>query len=306
MNQDKIAEKAAPCLLTMQAITFLHPGTGQTTGVVDLPIQREVHTGFPMIAGSSLKGSLRDKAEHSFEKDKDRVSMVFGSQVNAETDLTAGSFSITDARILAFPVRSLQHVFVWVTCPMVLKRMKRDAGIIGLDMNGLGEFEFSANKALVRKNKFNDSLFLEEIQFELELSDDHKKISNFIRSRLCENANFDPERLVIIPDEDFEYLVTHATQVSTRIKLDENKTTSGDGGNMWVEETLPPETLLYSLVLYHEPRMQDYTQAQVIEFFQELMADGYLQIGANETVGQGWCCVRLFDGKEDADANANK
>ena len=33
---------------------------------------------------------------------------------------------MTDARLLAFPVRSLKGVFAWVTCPAVLERFHRD------------------------------------------------------------------------------------------------------------------------------------------------------------------------------------
>jgi len=38
----------------------LHAGSGSELGVVDLPIQRERHTGYPKIEGSSLKGAIRE------------------------------------------------------------------------------------------------------------------------------------------------------------------------------------------------------------------------------------------------------
>lgn len=43
--------------------TPLHAGSGDSLGVVDLPIQRERHTSFPKIEGSSLKGALRQAFE---------------------------------------------------------------------------------------------------------------------------------------------------------------------------------------------------------------------------------------------------
>jgi len=49
--------KVKPFLL--HAITSVHPGSGSEVGLVDLPIQREQHTGFPKIESSSLKGALR-------------------------------------------------------------------------------------------------------------------------------------------------------------------------------------------------------------------------------------------------------
>ncbi|MCF8382799.1 MAG: type III-B CRISPR module RAMP protein Cmr4 [Chlorobium sp.] len=43
--------------------TPLHAGSGDSLGVVDLPIQRERHTSFPKIEGSSLKGAIRQAFE---------------------------------------------------------------------------------------------------------------------------------------------------------------------------------------------------------------------------------------------------
>jgi CRISPR-associated protein Cmr4 len=54
-----MSEKA---LLMIHALTGLHPGSGTALGVVDLPVQRERHTAWPLIPGSSLKGVKRVKS----------------------------------------------------------------------------------------------------------------------------------------------------------------------------------------------------------------------------------------------------
>ena len=41
--------------LLLYGVTSVHAGSGSDLGVVDLPIQREQHTGYPKIEGSSLK-----------------------------------------------------------------------------------------------------------------------------------------------------------------------------------------------------------------------------------------------------------
>ena len=41
----------------------LHVGSGHDLGFVDLPIQREKHTGFPKIESSGLKGCIREAFE---------------------------------------------------------------------------------------------------------------------------------------------------------------------------------------------------------------------------------------------------
>lgn len=291
-------------LVVLHALTFLHPGTGQTTGVVDLPIQREIHTGFPMIASSGLKGSLRDKAECDWGKGG-VVDEVFGSDpgVGSEVVLKAGALAVTDARILAFPVRSLQKVFVWVTCPMVLRRLRRDMELGGLSVAGIPlDLRVQTERVLApRGGGFQSPLVLEEIAFEVVPQLDligvttpggaGKGITALFPDDMREEI---ADRLVAISDEDFQYLVRHATQVSARIALNERKTTTGDGGNLWYEETLPPETIMYALLVASKPRnggegLKD--ASGVIMKVEELFATGYLQVGGNETVGQGWCRV---------------
>ncbi|WP_279487125.1 RAMP superfamily CRISPR-associated protein [Aeromonas veronii] len=52
-------------LLGLHAHTWIHAGSGEKDGVVDLPIQREAHTGWPVIFGSSLKGAMRSQVSRT-------------------------------------------------------------------------------------------------------------------------------------------------------------------------------------------------------------------------------------------------
>jgi|GEM_PF-6268950 len=54
---------AKPLFVHCQSPT--HVGSGSDLGLVDLPIQRESHTGFPKIEASSLKGAIRENFEES-------------------------------------------------------------------------------------------------------------------------------------------------------------------------------------------------------------------------------------------------
>lgn len=286
-------------LITLQAITSLHPGTGQNTGVVDLPIQREVHTEFPMYASSGFKGSLRDKAEQTWDKNDDKVILTFGASTETNNDApSAGAFAITDARILAFPVRSLQQVFVWITCPMIIQRLKRDAKLIGQKSPEIPdvEFEIPNETAFISSGStLTSPLVLEEMAYQCVSKTEVNDIASLISSLLKKDSGFDENRLVVLSNEDFKYHVKYGTQVSARIKLNEHKTT-GDQGNLWYEETLPTETLLYAFALCHKPREKSDTlkhPEDIVHCLEELTSDGYLQIGGNETVGQGWCSLKL-------------
>jgi CRISPR-associated protein Cmr4 len=46
-------------ILFFYTLTPLHPGSGASVAAVDLPIQRERHTNFPMIQASGVKGRIK-------------------------------------------------------------------------------------------------------------------------------------------------------------------------------------------------------------------------------------------------------
>ena len=141
-------------ILCLYAVTPCHAGSGASVGVVDLPIQRERHTNWPVIQASGVKGALRahfdrfktgikeKPAQQTFDNLTD---LVFGS----ESSDHAGSLSVGDMKILAFPMRSNVAPFVWITCPAVLKRFNKDlvlAGRPAIDLTGLAALD--ADKAL--------------------------------------------------------------------------------------------------------------------------------------------------------------
>jgi CRISPR-associated protein Cmr4 len=323
-----MAIKQETRLMTLHALTFLHPGTGQTTGVVDLPVQREVHTGFPMIASSGLKGAMREKAEREWGDTDERVYVVFGPKDSE----AAGALALTDARILLLPVRSLQRVFLWITCPMVLDRLARDLAFAG-KANGTVPASVAVGNGTCIPPQGSDlpeRVVLEELRFEVDRDPTKQQrcftlvtVFKVIAPALA-GAGIDKRRL-IIEDSAFAYLCRHALQVSARIALNDKKTTTGGGGNLWYEETLPPETVMYSVLLANEPRYKPKANpanggedgeannkaegqgasgtslptappksaGAVMDYVDDLLNGKYLQVGGNETVGQGWCSVTL-------------
>src|SRR5437667_7594921 len=103
--------------------TPLHAGVGSGLSSIDLPIQRERTTQYPMIQGSGIKGKLRSVAEDTLPEEKVRI--MFGPKTTDAAD-HAGALIAGDARILLFPVRSLSGVFAYTTSYDVLARFKRD------------------------------------------------------------------------------------------------------------------------------------------------------------------------------------
>src|SRR3954452_21287748 len=118
-------------VLYLYVETPLHAGVGSGLSSIDLPIQRERTTQYPMIQGSGIKGKLRASLEGNREdlapEAREMVDIVFGPPSTSGTGSDhAGALIVGDARILLFPVRSLNGVFAYTTSYDVLNRFTRD------------------------------------------------------------------------------------------------------------------------------------------------------------------------------------
>ncbi|AIS53492.1 MULTISPECIES: type III-B CRISPR module RAMP protein Cmr4 [Thermoanaerobacteraceae] len=270
-------------ILSLFAETSLHPGVGQVVGAVDLPVAREKTTGYPVIVGSSLKGALRDKAEQVWGEKEEKLKRIFGESNQA------GSLLITDARLLLLPVRSLPGPFKWVTCPYILERLKRDGELMGLSWDF--DIPDPGDKALVQEEM--GELFLEEIVFSTSKGKDLNKIVETLKEFIPHDSVKKrlETQLVIIDDKEFQYFAQYGLPVNARNVLNKNKTSD----NLWYEEVIPPDTLFYSLI-FERKLTEDQNDLYEVE---SLFKDSpYLQVGGNETIGQGWCRIQWFSGGE--------
>lgn len=285
-------------LLTLYATAYLHPGAGSTTGAIDLPVQREVHNGLPVIPASSLKGALRQKAAGSGES-PEAIEAVFGPGTGHQ-DKHAGALLVGEAKLLAMPIRSLRHVFQWTSSPLVLDRLRRDLARLGTDLPEIPVPQ--AGQAMAPPGSGAGRLILEELDFEARASEELGEALREIREKLLPEGAGEylldkfTRDFVLVGDEEFRHLCRTGTQVSARVQLDENKTSR----NLWYEESLPPETVFYAVLLAQSSRNgKVMNEEEVMKSFEaaSIQGDGgLLQVGGNETVGQGWCSVRLLDG----------
>ncbi|MEJ8304454.1 type III-B CRISPR module RAMP protein Cmr4 [Saccharibacillus sacchari] len=284
-------------LYWLHTLSPLHVGNGEGVGVIDMPIMREKVTEWPLIPGSSMKGVQRDFYKTQWRNEA-WLKEAFGT--GGDQDANAGALVMTDGRILAFPVASRYGTFAYVTCPLVLRRLRRDTEAAGQDLEkikleGLQEFanqidtgvqswvtktsviisDASKNVAEVYLDEFAASSRKEE-RFDtwaanigklLFDSEDEQKIWQ--------------ERVVLVSDDAFQYFVTMCCEVTPRIRiLTETKTV--DNGALWNEEYVPTEALFYGLIWCDQRN----SSAKVNLLF-ELKASSILQIGGNATVGKG-------------------
>jgi CRISPR-associated protein Cmr4 len=295
----------ASSILFLYVETPLHAGSGAGLGAVDLPIQRERVTGYPLVQASGLKGALR-----SVTSEGDDVNIVFGPDGHEH----AGAVSFGDARLLLFPVRSLVGVFGWTTSRDVLARFRRDAKEVGLNVPPLPDAP-EGDAALISPDcklvpEGESQLVLEEFAFTTQKSQEVEKLAEWLRDEaLPQGDEYGywheklPRSLVILPEDDFRDFTLHATEVVTRVRL-KRETKTVEGGALWTEEHLPADTLLYAPVLASAPRQRpddlpptwkDKGARDVLAKAKELALD-YLQLGGEETVGRGMVRLRWADG----------
>jgi len=304
-------------VMYIYAETPIHPGSGTViSGAVDLPIQRERHTEFPIIQGSSIKGVLRNstclveidnkckqcsKTQETVEK-CEILKQIFGSPEGV------GGISVTDARILAFPVRTLKGVFGWITCPLVLDRYKRDLELVGIGVDWEISKPSSDEEAKVCKNSnlTENYVYIEDLQLKCSEDENVNKIAEQIAESLPKDDVYEEvkeklkKELVIFSDNVFRDLVLLTTEVVTRIKIDP-KTGTVQTGGLWTEEYLPTDTIMYSLILIPS-RLNNLKSEEITKKL--MIYDGkILQIGGDETVGKGFALTKLVKG---GDKNVEK
>jgi CRISPR-associated protein Cmr4 len=286
--------------------TPLHAGSGQGIGSVDQPIQRERSTGYPLVQASGVKGKLRAEAEAWATGDKSKmakVDAVFGPAVEiGGGPKHAGALSPGDARILLLPVRSLAGVFAWTTSANVIARFQRDmiaTGVNDLEWN-IPPLEEQALVAPDNQVTAGDKVVLEEISYTPQENDVVETIGGW----LAENALPDgeaynywrdklPKNLVILPEDDFRDFALYATEVVTRIRID-NDTKTVAPGALWTEESLPVDTLMYTPLYAMTSRNSNGSKMdgkKVMDFITDLKLNR-VQLGGDETVGRGLVALR--------------
>ncbi len=273
--------KTRPFLL--HALSPLHAGTGQAADVIDLPTARMKATGIPFLPGSSIKGVLRDARRAS---DHDKREAVFGPSENP--DAHAGALVVGDARLLALPVRTFRGTFAWTTSPLLLALAKRDleeASLAIPSITGRG-----ARLAQGSVCVHNDRLYLADLDLPATDSDEATAWAQKLHPLASPSDDIFTKRFAIVDDETMTFLWETATQVDARVRVDE-KTRTVASGALWLEESLPPESLLIGVLAGDRSRRRDVrmTPDEVLGF--ALPAEEVHQFGGQATIGRGRCRV---------------
>ncbi len=245
----------------------LHAGSGDNNfGVVDNLVQRDVTTEYPTINSSSLKGALR---EHFTQKlNKNVINHIFGSDDN--NNPSSGKFKFFPANLLAIPARSSNKAYHLALCPSTLKEF-----IETVSHNKDLEIEL---KNLLNISKL-PCVFDQKDKGDIE-GINIEEVSTHEISKLKELLN--NNSLVLMKDEEFKNICSSLPVIAR------NCLENGISQNLWYEEVVPRETV-FSFSIYHN------SNDDQPEFFKILKED-LIQIGANASIGYGFCEIKEVEG----------
>jgi CRISPR-associated protein Cmr4 len=270
-------------LYHLHALSALHCGTGQSAGVVDLPIARDRATNLPLVPGSSLRGVLRDDFAG---KDAALEKTLFGPRsIGGADDAHAGALSLGDAHLLLLPIRALAGIVAYATCPFILKRYAQDAGTAAPKV---APKDTEALHAEGNVNSLAGKIVLEDLDLTPVKNDEANQLAQAIAHAVFPgDADAQKDliaRFLILPDSVFSFLAETATEIRARIAID-NETGVVKKGALWYEENLPAESVLWGIYALSNSRTNDKTPAD--ELAAKIPSAALLQLGGKAGVGRG-------------------
>ncbi|MGB9639156.1 MAG: type III-B CRISPR module RAMP protein Cmr4, partial [bacterium] len=298
-------------LLFMYALTPVHMGSGQSLSYVDLPIQREKVTSFPVLWSSGIKGVFRNNFSRYLDINSDNknlVDTIFGPEDS--DDSFSSCISITDAKILFYPVRSLKGVFAYITSPFVLKRFFNELSSLlnknnelnkNNAFNDLKNLNLEDNKIVIKNDsilKISDSqVALEEFVFDIDSnnnidSDNNNLVKALFKVKLFKELkglvgdNDFEERVAIVSDNVFKDFVNYSVEIRTRIRIDQEKGVTKEGA-LFTQEFTPSNSIFYSFIFTKDSFNQNHkldknqVNSKINEFLNKF---NILQFGSDETL----------------------
>lgn len=309
-------------LTYLYLLTPLHTGGSSNEGNV-MGIAREVHTEFPYLPASSLRGKIRSELEGKDDL-KESSGRFFGQKIKNGNQPTEGEVWFTDASLLFFPIASLSHHLVWVTCPLWLERwsrwLKEDMTSVQGLIQTCREYLQGAEQPKSAVTSFPaDQLYLQTALLRRSelVYENFKPLQDKLQA-VTENNGLLAHlfsQLIVLTDEDCVALVETGLQREVRVALEEDSKTV-KGGSFRSEEAIPPEAVLFfpwgtkpEKPIAVDPKEQDAQKRQaqeaaeqkrlaedqqVRQTLQTVLGDR-LQFGGLEGLGRGWADLTTIE-----------
>lgn len=262
----------------LYSLSPIHCGGEGDLGNI-LEIAREVHTNFPYIPGSSLRGSLRDEVLQFAGKEV--ADRLFGKELANGEQMGVHQVWFGDARLLWVPMRTMSRqgsdVFTWVTCHSLLRDHALIAKLpkVTFPEQAVGDRpgQYTVADAQVQVTAFSD-----EQKGAIALAGDwHSDLSSAVKS------TWEKSRIVL-PDADFQVLMEHSLWTQVRNKIHDG--TGGSAEIFWTDVCIPRDTIFYYAWGYNLLGQNSLT-SQDHDFLATVLT-GLLQVGGQANVGRGW------------------
>lgn len=279
-------------LYWLHALSPTHAGIGRGVGYIDLPIDRDGVTGWPIIRASSFKGVWADyyKATEENRKHDPILRAVFGL-AGDNNDSNSGALMPTDAKLVCLPVRSFRGTFAWATSPLCLQMLRRTLSLAGVkelppDADSLAKEKghYSKNEPAIVEN---NHVYLEDLDIPAmpcgKAEEWARAIAKWVFPEESWRKQFE-RRFVIIPNDYFDFLCETGTEVHTRVRIDDDTKTVASGA-LWTEESLPAETILMGFIQCDRVYQKGIDETELLKRFTD--KELHLQIGGKATVGRG-------------------
>jgi CRISPR-associated protein Cmr4 len=218
----------------------LHIGDGGSRlGRVDNSIVREPGTKLPKVPGTALHGAIRQYAAYRYgdlstagggkkQDDSHPVNYTFGSIKETGGDGgQSGRVSISDGRILLFPVYSLAGP-VWITCPSILREFDPNFSVTNLD-------DAVQLPASLQKHEHLNLgwLMLPKAAGTFTIPQEIKDVPVQIR-----------EKAVLVSDKLFSQIVNSNLEVRTSVRIDPVTGAAADKA-LFTYEAIPRAAILW-------------------------------------------------------------
>ncbi|MFB2772538.1 RAMP superfamily CRISPR-associated protein [Pelatocladus sp. BLCC-F211] len=261
-------------------------GEGDLGNILD--IVREVHTDFPYIPGSSLRGSLRWDVNSI---DPAAADKLFGKELSADGQMGVHQVWFGDARLLWVPMRTMamngnRNVFTWVSCHSLI----RDHALLSrLPISDFPNHPVGTQTGTyyVADAQLQVSALTNEQKEAIALAGDwQRSLADAVKSTWNNNR-------IVLADSDFQTLMEHSlwTQIRNKINKvggedDDEDDDEGGAEIFWTDVCIPRDTILYYPWGYKLNKNNPVAQRE-----HDCLMDvvtGVFQIGGQANVGRGW------------------
>ncbi len=250
----------------ISCLTNMHVGAGGANyGVIDNLIQRDSVNNMPVINSSSLKGALREYFKNTWEKEPKKLKYVFGADPSRNEDdkgkESIGHYKFFNADLLVLPVRSNKNPFYRATAKMLVDTINEKAKAFQEKELVSGSYDYSTPTTIGGDVKLEDWLAASD-----------------------PTINYDPNMgndVAIFDDNTFKKLAKRLPVIA-RNQLD-----NGESKNLWYEEVVPRESRFICFISKTETNSDD---------FDKDLSQAVVQIGANGSIGYGYCRITKITG----------